>query len=412
MEVISMLKYAFVGASIRGIEMYAIPMSKSYPDEAEIVGVFDTNHKRAAILQKRAGGNFPVFTSFEEMINGSKPDIVIVTTMDRYHHEYVIKSLEAGCDVIVEKPMTIDADKCKAIMEAEQRTGRRITVTFNYRFAPFATRVKELIKEGSIGKILSIHFEWFLDTRHGADYFRRWHRKKENSGGLLVHKATHHFDYINWLLEEDPEIINAFGTRRFYGPTRDERGERCLTCEYKDSCEFFFNIREGEYKSLYHDCEDVDGYFRDRCVFSEEIDIEDSMSVCVKYSGGALMSYSLTAHSPYEGYKMSINGSDGRIEAEDLHGAIGPYAGEQIYKLRIYNRQGEEVNVKIPKITGVHGGGDERLLKMLMDKKIPDPLGKMADSRAGAMSIIIGIAANESIKQGSSIFIRDILKCI
>jgi predicted dehydrogenase len=407
-----MQKYALVGAGIRGIEMYAVPLVRKYNEYVNIVGVYDPNYKRASILKKRIGGNFPVYGNFDEMISDSKPDVVIVTTIDSVHHEYIIKSLEAGCDVIVEKPMTIDAEKCNAIFDAEKKADKKVIVTFNLRFAPFAGRVKELIKEDNIGEVLSIHFEWFLDTKHGADYFRRWHRRKHNSGGLLVHKSTHHFDLINWLIEENPIAVNAFGTRRFYGPTREERGVRCLTCLHKSTCEFYFNIEEGDLKTIYLDCEDVDGYFRDQCVFSDEIDIEDSMSLSVKYSGGAVMSYSLTAYSPYEGYKLSINGSKGRIEVEDLHGDIGPYAGEQVYKIRIYNRKNEEINIKYPQISGEHGGGDERLLKMLVQGNMADPLGKMADSRAGAMSIIIGIAANESMKQGKCIYIKDILNYI
>ncbi len=261
-------------------------------------------------------------------------------------------------------------------------------------------RMKELIQEGSVGTILSVHFEWFLDTRHGADYFRRWHGRKENSGGLLVHKSTHHFDVINWLLEEEPEVISAFGTRRFYGPTREERGERCLTCSYTSSCEFYFDISQGATGELYLQNEDVDQYYRDKCLFSEEIDIEDSMSVSVKFSGGALMSYSLTAHSPYEGFKLSINGSGGRMEAEYFHGSIGPYAGQNVNRLRLYNRKQEEISINVPVVNGVHGGGDERLLQMLIRGDVEDPLRQQASSWDGAMSNIIGIAANKSIKEG------------
>ena len=312
--------------------------------------------------------------------------------------------------VISEKPLTIDAKKCNEIIEAEKRTGRKVTVTFNCRFAPFFVRIKELLREGVIGQVLSVHFEWFLDTKHGADYFRRWHRKKENSGGLLVHKSTHHFDLINWFLEEEPEMVNAFGSRRFYGPTRDKRGERCLNCLYKDKCEFYLDINDDKLKKLYLNCEDVDSYYRDRCVFSEEIDIEDSVSVNVKYSGGAVMSYSLTAHSPYEGLKLVLNGSDGRLEIENLHGEAGPFSWQDIRRLRLYNRKNEEISYNIPKASGEHGGGDARLLKMLIEGNQPDPLGKMADSRAGVMSVIIGAAANESMKQGKSIRVSELLK--
>jgi predicted dehydrogenase len=406
-------KYAFAGASGRGTTMYAEPLSKDFKDVAEIVGAFDINIKRCEVMRRKTALSFPIFDDFDRMIKETSPDVVIVTTVDRYHHEYIIRSLKAGCDVITEKPMTIDEDKCNAIMEAEQQTGKKVIVTFNVRFSPFATRLKQLMMEGSVGKVLSVHFEWMLDTRHGADYFRRWHRRKENSGGLMVHKSTHHFDLVNWLIDEEPVMINAFGATRYYGPQRVDRGERCLNCSYKSKCEFYFDIKEDEFaREYYYECEDADGYFRDKCVFSEEINIEDTVSVSTLYSKGAIMSYSLTAHSPYEGYRLSINGTEGRLEAEDFHGSIGPFAGKQIHNVRLYNRQGEEISIKVPPAGGSHGGGDERLLKMIIRGNMEDPYGHLAGSRAGAMSIIIGIAANISMKEGKAVKVADLLRDI
>jgi predicted dehydrogenase len=391
--------------------MFAIPLVEQFADVAKIVGVYDSNYKRAQLLQHKCGDSFPAFTSFEDMVTQAKPDIVIVTTIDSYHHVYIIKAMEMGCDVITEKPMTIDEEKCNAILEAEKRTGRKVTVTFNMRYRPFIVRIKELLKQGSIGQILNVHFEWFLDTDHGADYFRRWHRKKENSGGLLLHKSTHHFDFINWLLEEEPVEVSAFGSLRFYGPTRDERGVRCLTCEYTDTCEFYYDIaKDTRIRELYLDTEDVDAYYRDQCVFSEEIDIEDSVSLNARYSGGALMSYSLTAYSPYEGFKLAINGSEGRLEAETFHGAVGPFAGEDVNRLRIYNREQEEITFKIPVAEGAHGGGDKRLLRMLFRGGLPDPLHQQASSWDGVLSNAIGFMANKSIKEGRSILFSDLVK--
>jgi predicted dehydrogenase len=156
--------------------------------------------------------------------------------------------------------------------------------------------------------------------------------------------------------------------------------------------------------------EDVDGYYRDQCVFSEEIDIEDSVSLNVRFTGGALMSYSLTAHSPYEGFRLAINGSAGRIEAETFHGAIGPFAGEDIIRLRIYNREHEEITFKAPVVGGAHRGGDERLLRMLFRDIMSDPLNQQkASSWDGAMSNAIGFAANRSMKEGRSILIKDLV---
>src|SRR5690606_33277886 len=109
---------------------------------------------------------------FDGMIRETKPDVVIVATIDNEHHRYIIRAMELGCDVITEKPMTIDAAKVQAIFDATARTGRRLRVAFNYRYAPAYTRFREVIAGGAIGTPLAVDFSWLLDTSHGADYFR------------------------------------------------------------------------------------------------------------------------------------------------------------------------------------------------------------------------------------------------
>src|SRR3972149_628918 len=186
--------------------------------------------------------------------------------------------------------MTITAGKCQKIIDTIQETGKRLRVTFNYRYSPPRTQIKHLLLSGVIGQILSVDFHWLLDFSHGADYFRRWHREKENSGGLLVHKATHHFDLVNWWISSIPVSVYATGHRRFYTPRQAEvfqlhnRSERCLGCAEMNRCNFYFDLRKYEdLTRLYLDNEQFDGYFRDRCVFSDQIDIEDSMNLLVEY---------------------------------------------------------------------------------------------------------------------------------
>ncbi|MHB1296589.1 MAG: Gfo/Idh/MocA family protein [Anaerolineae bacterium] len=404
-----MKRYALAGASSRCLGMFAKPIVEQYGATSTLVGVFDINPVRAQYVSSQCGG-VPVFSDFDEMVRTSNPDTIIVTTVDRYHHEYVIRALEAGCDAITEKPMTIDDEKVRAILAAEARTGRKVTVTFNYRFTPYVTRVKELLREGVIGRILNIDFEWILDTRHGADYFRRWHRRLENSGGLLVHKATHHFDMLNWWLEDEPQRVFALGKLNFYGPTRAARSERCSTCPYAGTCEFYVNYAaDPTMKALYFDAEGHDGYFRDRCVFADEIDIYDTMGVTVGYAGGAMLSYSLVAHSPYEGWRAAINGTGGRLEAEEYHS--GQAAQDAVQQIRLFNRRGERITYDVPKATGGHGGGDAALQRRLFSgESLPDPLGYMAGTRAGAMSVLIGIGANKSIAGGTPVNIAEMLR--
>jgi predicted dehydrogenase len=173
---------------------------------------------------------------FGKMLAEKKPDTVIVCTKDSTHDDYICRSLQAGCDVITEKPMTTDATRCQKIVDTVRETGQQLRVTFNYRYSPPKSQVKELLTSGTIGRILSIDFQWMLDTYHGADYFRRWHRHKKNSGGLLVHKATHHFDLINWWISSIPQWVFASGERVFYNELQakhyglQDHGERCQDC--------------------------------------------------------------------------------------------------------------------------------------------------------------------------------------
>ena len=393
------------------IPCFAKPLIKDFKDVAKIVGIFDVNRTRCEYIVKNTDPEIPIYDDFDKMMREVKPDAAIITTVDRFHHEYIIKTLDYGCDAITEKPMTIDEDKCNAILEAERRTGRKVTVTFNYRFTPYVTRVKELIKEGAVGEILNVDFEYLLDTSHGADYFRRWHSKLENCGGLLVHKSTHHFDLVNWWIDEEPIKIFANGKRRFYGPTRENRGERCSNCKHYDNCEFAFSgINNDFIKDFYFKAEKEDGYFRDRCIFSDQINIYDTMSVAVEYEKGTLLTYSLMAYSPYEGWKISITGTNGRLEAAEYHS--GHEIDDPCYHIKVFNRKGEVITYDILKAKGDHGGGDEKLRKMLFRGYTQDPLGHMAGSYDGVKSIMIGVCANKSIKENKAFRIRDLINGI
>ena len=121
-------------------------------------------------------------TSSTRCSDRRRPDAVIIATVDATHAHYIVRALELGFDVITEKPMCTSEEQCQAILDAVGRTGRHVTVTFNARHAREAKKVKALLQEGAIGEVLAVDFHEYLDTSHGADYFRRWHRFRENSG--------------------------------------------------------------------------------------------------------------------------------------------------------------------------------------------------------------------------------------
>ena len=422
-------KYVQVGTGGRAQFWYKALVTK-YSETSELLAFCDINRTRLEYAQSviTGLGYAPVklygADEFEKMIEEQKPDVVIVTTIDRTHHKYIIKAMEMGCDVITEKPMTMTAEKCQAILDAQKRTGRNIRVTFNYRYAPHNTKVRELIRDGVIGDVKQIHFEWMLSTDHGADYFRRWHRDKRNSGGLLVHKSTHHFDLVNFWLNTKPKQVFSFSDLLFYG--RENAEDRGITKFYyrADGSEnakndpFALHMRGNQgLEALYLNAEADDGYLRDQSVFGDGISIEDTMNVLVRYENGAIMSYSLNAFSPCEGFKVTFTGTKGRMEvnvSEVIYvNAGGDAKNEGATKtksIKVFPMFGEPYDVDIPVGEGGHGGGDPILQNDIFGVPEYDEFHRAASHIDGAMSILTGIAANKSIATGMPVNISDLVK--
>ncbi len=402
------MRVALVGTGVRGTSMWGRNLQENYSDHLEFVGLCDINPGRLEYGKKYIGADCPTFTDFEEMMEKTKPDTLIVTTVDSTHHEFIVKGMEMGANVITEKPMTTDEVKCQEILDAERKTGKKVDVTFNYRYSPHRQKIYELLRAGSIGDVTSVDFHWYLDIYHGAQYFRRWHGLREKGGTLLVHKATHHFDLLNWWLESEPEEVHAYGNLEFYGKNNSFRHTNCRPCPHKDNCQFYWDITESErYTQLYTDHEKHDGYLRDGCVWRENIDIYDKMAVQIKYKNQVQVSYSLTTYSPYEGYRIAFNGTKGRLEGWIKERQ--PWVEGAYHELRLTTNFEYSKIIQIPQASGGHGGGDARILnRIFINPDQPDPYRQAAGTREGSMSILIGIAARNSIESGKPVRIGDL----
>ena len=420
------LKVALVGTGIRGTSFWGKRLVDEYSDILEFVGLSDINPGRLAYGKKYIGADCPTFTDFESMIKETQPDLVIVTTKDSTHHEFIIKGLKMGCDVLTEKPLTTDEDKCQDILDAERRSNKKLIVGFNYRWSPYTTKVKEMLRDGAIGKVTSVDFHWYLNTHHGASYFRRWHGQRQSGGTLWVHKSTHHFDLLNWWLDSDPKEVFAYGGLEHYGSNGPFRGKNCRSCGFKDKCEYFWDIKECQRNvDLYLNNEKYDGYIRDNCVFRDEINIYDKMSAQIKYANETVVNYSLTTYSPYEGYRVAFNGTEGRIEAwldipylkeesmdqEALHNLeMSQDENELVHEpIIVHKLWNEYEKVIVTTEKAGHGGGDKRLHeKIFKTSDVKDPYDRAAGVRDGAMSILIGIAARKSIESGRPIKVEEL----
>lgn len=421
------LRVMLVGTGIRGTSFWGKRLVEDFADTLEFVALCDSNQGRVAYAKRYMGVECPIGQDFDALVAAQQPDLVIVTTTDATHHEYIVRGLDAGVDVLTEKPLTIDEEKCQQILDAERRSERNLIVGFNYRWGPYMTKVKELLMEEAIGKVTSVDFNWYLNTYHGASYFRRWHGLRQMGGSLWVHKATHHFDLLNWWLDSDPAEVFAYGDLEHYGENGPFRGECCRTCPHQGECDFYWDITKSErLMDLYVANEQYDGYLRDGCLFRREVNIYDKMSAQIKYANNAVVNYSLTTYSPFEGWRIAFNGTKGRIEAwqdipyfseisvgqDELHAAEmaqdddGESEVQSVILHRLWNKH-DTLRVKIER--GGHGGGDKRLHSQIFkhpEKK--DPYDRAAGVRDGAMSILIGVAARKSIESGSPIRIASL----
>ncbi|MET0422845.1 MAG: Gfo/Idh/MocA family oxidoreductase [Actinoplanes sp.] len=430
-------RIALVGAGSRA-EMFVQAVTRDFAEHTELVAFADVNQGRMDAHNDwlKAAGHDPVPThpagDLARMLATERVDQVIVTSVDSTHAGHIVTALEAGCDVITEKPMTVDADSARRILDAVDRTGRQVQVAFNYRFNPVHEVVRTLLAGGEIGEIGSVHFEWLLDVRHGADYFRRWHRDKANSGGLLVHKSGHHFDLVNWWLGAKPAEVYASGRLFFYGEEGRRHGyardyDRAYGSPAAADDPFALHLDANpQLRALYLDAEAEDGYQRDVNVFAPGISIEDDLAVLVRYDTGATMTYHLTAYAPWEGYRLMVNGSKGRLELEvvesdhvspvaagrlkgaSLHGAeAAAEQGGVTLTIRPYWAPPYAVELQ-PHDRGGHGGADRRMTAVLLGGR-EDPLHRSATARDGALALLTGLAANRSLQSAEPVRVADLL---
>lgn len=444
-------RYVIVGLGVRAA-FYYVSITTDFKDTAKVVGLCDTNQTRMNAASDRlvelGGERVQTYkdSEFDRMIADQKPDVVIVTTIDRFHHVYCIRAMELGCDAITEKPMTINAEYLQQMIDAEKRTGKQIRVLFNYRYAPHHTKVREVIASGAIGEVHSLHLDWLLDCAHGSDFMRRWHREKAKSGGIQMHKSIHHFDLVHFWLNTEPETVYCVGGLRFYGrENAEKRGVKYLGERYLDNPEeaakdpFAISLTESaQLSKLYLKAEHEDGYIRDRNCFADGITIEDNLSMVITYKNRVVMTYNTYAYAPWEGYRCVFNGSKGRLEVnlvEKAYSAAGDHGvsqhkhepnetnggdmdtddyihgGVEKTQIVVYPLFSKPYVVPFDKQEGGHGGGDPVLLKdVLGGEGRDDKFKRAAFIRDGGNAVLVGVGANLSMETGQPVNVQKLVQ--
>ncbi|RBW69728.1 Gfo/Idh/MocA family protein [Bacillus taeanensis] len=423
-----MKRFAVCGVSKRAMEMFIKPMVETFSASSELAALLDNDPKRFSVCKEQ----FPTIqnvmeyneSEFQKMVFETKPDVIIVTGRDDTHVDYIVKALEHNLDVITEKPMATTAADCKRIIEAEAKSKGTVTVTFNYRYSPYHTKIKELLLEGKIGRVTSIDLNWYIDTFHGSSYFMRWNRMRELSGGLSIHKSSHHFDLVNWWLDQKPVEVFAYGSLNYYGQESEhnpqkEDGRYCVSCNVKSNCAYYMrwnsrsgalNVKDDHIDSNSKSKEAYSSYRPDRCIFDSEIEIEDTYTASVKYNKGALLSYSINFSLPYEGYRLAINGTKGRIETTEYHAPSRVPFPVPEQTIDYYPLFGAKETISVVKREGGHGGGDPVLQEDLFLGEDPSRSYRiLSGSEDGAYAVAAGEAVWRSVKENRPISVETLL---
>ena len=419
-------RYAVCGVSARAINMWIKPIYEIFSDVAEFVGMLDLDPLRFEICRKAfpQAKDVPAYKpeEFDKMIAETKPDCVFVVCTDRYHVEYILKALEKDLDVVTEKPMTTNAEDALRVCEAEKKSKGKVVCTFNYRYDPQHRLLREMVLAGKIGRVTHVDLNWYIDIKHGSSYFNRWNRMRENSGSLSIHKSSHHFDLVTWWIgSPNPQLVHAFGALNHYGPNgpfnpSKKDGRHCGNCSERRKCAY--KARWETRASVIHVHDDhLDAfdsrlgvlytpslYRPDMCIFDSEIDIHDTFVANVKYENGVLLNYSANFSTPYEGYRLAINGTHGRLEAESWGGAGStafPCPRKDDRYIDYYPIFGTRERISVKPGVGGHGGGDSVIREEVFLGKDPEcKYDILAGAIDGLRAIAIGDAVFNSIKDG------------
>ncbi len=247
------LKIGIIGTGSRGVDCFGQILKKR--SDVEIAALCDTNSVRCRTAAELLNITPNLYCSVDEMTAVEKLDAVIITVIDSEHYICAKKALLAGWHVLLDKPLATQAADGKELIALAKETGKTLMIGFNLRHHPVLMRLKELIDNGTLGRIFIAENREFYDG--GRTYFSRWNRFFENTGGLWIHKASHDFDIFNWLLGfPKPLRVSSFAAMNVFDknhlPFELEAGKTpgpdCNSCYYQNKCKDKWVLSENALK--------------------------------------------------------------------------------------------------------------------------------------------------------------------
>ena len=397
------VKFGVVGVGSRGLNAF----SKMICDrsDAEVVAFCDTNAIRMKNAAKKLNISPNFYSSITEMVKNETLDAVVITTPDFYHESCAIEALEAGVNVLIDKPLATTVKGCRNIIATAERTGKTVMLGFNLRHHDVLKRLKQIIADGVLGKVFLIENREFYDG--GRTYMARWNRSCEFCGGLWIHKGSHDFDVFQWLLDfPKPVKVSSFAGINvldkdhipFEVTPGTPVGPTCHECPYKGICPDIYDI-SGDLDSWGDEAAKLDGYRKDLCIYTSDKSVHDNGIAMVEYDNGARASHMECFVTPISDRRYTVVGELGQAEASltERWVTVRPRWSKEV------------VTYNIPAEEGGHGGADPKLLDTFI-KVITGVLPNTSTTEHGMMSTAVGQAAELSRRENRTVFVEELFR--
>lgn len=346
-----------------------------HPERLELAGVVELNEiRRDAVAAKFGLPPERCFTDYDTFFENPLPaDAVLIGTPENMHFEPCMKAIEAGYNVLLEKPIAQTLPECCLIAQAARRKGVIVGVCHVLRYHPYFIKIKEIVDSGELGEIISIsHLAAVgLDrTTHG--FVRGMWRREEITNPMLISKCCHDIDFLLWLTEARCRKLSSFGSLRWFRRENAPAGstERCIDCPLESKCPYSavdlydrrrdwvsnFDVPAGSTLDEVIRRELSSGNYG-RCVFRCDNDVVDHQIVSMELENDVTISFSMDAFTLGDQRETRIRLTHGEIDGDER-------------TLRVYKFRGREERIyDFSDILGTpfHAGADLNLIEDFVD---------------------------------------------
>lgn len=414
-----MKKVAILGFGSRG-RMFAKLINAD--ERASLIAIADTEQSaRDAAVNTYGVAPKDCFSSAEEFFaQGKVCDALFICTQDAQHYDMVMKALDLGYDICLEKPAAVSAEQCIAIRDKAKLLGRKVMLTHVLRYAPFYQIIKRKIIAGELGQIVTVTQTENIAYWHFCLSFVRgpW-RDMQKSTPTILAKCCHDLDIIKWLIDDECVAVSSFGSLLHFNPKNAPEGsseycadctecvrEKCIYNSYKVYPERMANMVVGgtahlkgkDIVKVIDNREDIIA----KCVYHCDNDAVDNQVVNMQFKGGATAQLCMNAFSQNCHRNIKVHGTKGEIYGDIDEGCLYFYKyGETKEKIDV----AEYIRENKVNMTGGHGGGDGYLYKDFIDYISNDPTPSITRTTIedSIESHLMGFKAEESRLNGGEL---------